>query len=74
MKILTWTKTHQTQGEFVNRVAGLLDYYLDKLIGPEVKEVKVRNPEKVFLKSESASYMLLSMLWIGVDGRGPGSG
>jgi len=31
---------------FVNRVAGMLNYYIEKLIGPDVKEVKVKNPEK----------------------------
>lgn len=31
---------------FVHRVAGMLNYYIDKLVGPDIKEVKVRNPEK----------------------------
>lgn len=31
---------------FVNRVAGMLNYYIEKLIGPDVRDVKVRNPEK----------------------------
>lgn len=32
--------------EIVNRLAGMLDYNLEALVGPKCKSLKVRNPEK----------------------------